>query len=104
MFATIFYWIVIAVTGLWALWSAAWSVIYLAKRENGNLWIFAIMNILVLGILGLMYLIYSSEGNQWYWFASSRSDISLLVYMTMGYAVLVVLQALLGITRNPKTA
>ena len=50
MFATVFYWIIIAATGLWGIWSAAWSIIYVAKHENGNLWIFAIINVLILAL------------------------------------------------------
>ncbi|AWN32868.1 MULTISPECIES: hypothetical protein [Lactobacillus] len=104
MFATVFYWIIIAATGLWGVWSAAWSMIYVAKHENGNLWIFAIINVLILALLGLANLIYSTEGNQWYWFSSTRADISLLVYMLFAYCALVVLQVLFGITRKPKKA
>lgn len=104
MFATIFYWIIIAVTGLWGIWSAVWSIIYIVKHENGNLWIFAIINALILGLLGLANLIYSTEGNQWYWFASSRADISFLVYILWAYCVLVIFQFLCGFTRKPNKA
>lgn len=104
MFATIFYWIIIATTGLWGIWSAIWSIIYLGKHENGNLWIFAIINVLVLGLLLLADLIYSTEGNQWYWFASSRTDISCLVYMLWAYCVLVVFQLICGFTHKPRKA
>lgn len=104
MFATIFYWIIIAVTGLWGIWSAVWSIIYIVKHENGNLWIFAIIDALILGLLGLANLIYSTEGNQWYWFASSRADISFLVYILWAYCVLVIFQFLCGFTRKPNKA
>lgn len=104
MFATIFYWIIIAVTGLWGIWSAVWSIIYIVKHENGNLWIFAIINALILGLLGLANLIYSTEGNQWYWFASSRANISFLVYILWAYCVLVIFQFLCGFTRKPNKA
>lgn len=104
MFATIFYWIITAATGLWGIWSAIWSIIYLGKHENGNLWIFAIINVLVLGLLLLADLIYSTKGNQWYWFASSRADISWLVYMLWAYCVLVVFQLICGFTHKPRKA
>ena len=43
MFATMFYWCVVVA-------ACAWS---LAKHENGNLWIFAIINALGLIALGI---------------------------------------------------
>ena len=68
MFATVFYWCVVVAACLWGAWSLVWSLIYLAKHENGNLWIFAIINALGLIALGILYWIYSSQDNQWYWF------------------------------------
>ena len=44
MFAMVFYWCVVVA-------ACAWSLIYLAKHENGNLWIFAIIN--ALGLIAL---------------------------------------------------
>lgn len=104
MFATIFYWIVIALAIMWGAWSLIWSIVYLTKHENGNLWIFAIINTLGALVLGLIYWIYSSEGNQWFWFASKRADIGWLVYVLLFYIVLVIFQAICGITRHPKKA
>ena len=51
MFATVFYWCVVVAACLWGAWSLVWSLIYLAKHENGNLWIFAIIN--ALGLIAL---------------------------------------------------
>lgn len=104
MFATVFYWIVIALAIMWGAWSLIWSIVYLTKHENGNLWIFAIINTLGALVLGLIYWIYSSEGNQWFWFASTRADIGWLVYILLFYIVLVIFQAICGITRHPKKA
>ena len=61
MFATVFYWCVVVAA---CAWSLVWSLIYLAKHENGNLWIFAIINALGLIALEILYWIYSSQDNQ----------------------------------------
>ena len=97
MFATVFYWCVVVVA---CAWSLVWSLIYLAKHENGNLWIFAIINALGLIALGILYWIYSSQDNQWYWFASKQLDIAGLVYVFYFYIVWVVFQAIAGITKK----
>ena len=93
MFATVFYWCVVVA-------ACAWSLIYLAKHENGNLWIFAIIKALGLIALEILYWIYSSQDNQWYWFASNQLDIAGLVYVFYFYIVLVVFQAIAGITKK----
>lgn len=90
MFATVFYWCVVVA-------ACAWS---LAKHENGNLWIFAIIKALGLIALEILYWIYSSQDNQWYWFASKQLDIAGLVYVFYFYIVLVVFQAIAGITKK----
>ncbi|MBP2057753.1 thiamine biosynthesis lipoprotein [Lactobacillus colini] len=102
MFATVFYWCVVVVACLWGVWSLVWSLIYLAKRENGNLWIFAIINVLGVIALALLYWIYGSQDNQWYWFASKQTNIAYLVYMLYFYLVLVIFQGLGGITKRAK--
>ena len=104
MFATVFYWCVVVAACLWGAWSLVWSLIYLAKHENGNLWIFAIINALGLIALGILYWIYSSQDNQWYWFAAKQLNIASLVYVFYFYIVLVVFQAIAGITKKTKKA
>lgn len=104
MFATIFYWIITVAAICWGGWSLIWSLIYIGKHENGNLWIFAIINALGVIALALLYWIYSTEDNQWFWFASKRSDISWIVYMLIFYIVLVIFQAIFGITKKAKKA
>lgn len=104
MFATVFYWCIVTAACLWGAWSLIWSLVYLAKRENGNLWIFAIINLLGVIALALLNWIYSSQDNQWYWFVSKQLDISWLVYLLYFYIVLVVFQALAGITKRAKKA
>lgn len=102
MFATIFYWIIVAAAALWGIWSLVWSIIYLAHGENGNLWIFAIINALGTLALGILTIIYGSQDNQWYWFASKISNIAWLVYSFYGYILLTVLQFIFGFSKKAK--
>lgn len=104
MFATVFYWIVTVAAVLWGAWSLVWSIIYLAKKENGNLWFFAIINALASIALGIIYWIYSSMDYQWYWFASKQADITWIVYLFLFFIVLTILQFILGFTKKAKTA
>ena len=49
--------------------------------------------------LEILYWIYSSQ-DKWYWFASKQLDIAGLVYVFYFYIVLVVFQAIAGITKK----
>ncbi len=104
MFATVFYWIVTVAALLWGVWSLVWSIIYLAKKENGNLWIFAIINALSSIALAIIYWIYSSLDYQWFWFASKQPNIGNIVYLLIFFIILTVLQFIFGFTRKAKTA
>lgn len=104
MFSTIFYWVVVCAAILWGLWSLVWSIVYISKHENGNLWIFAIINLISSIVLGLIYWIYTSQDYQWYWFASKRADIGWIAYVFIAYLVLVVFQFVLGFTKKTKNA
>lgn len=104
MFATVFYWVVVFAAACWGLWSLVWSLIYMAHRENGNLWIFAIINAVSSIILGLIYWIYTAEDYQWFWFASKRSDIAWMAYLFIGFIILTILQFAFGFTKKAKKA
>lgn len=104
MFATVFYWVVVVAATLWGLWSLAWSLIYMSKHENGNLWIFAIIDALSTIALAIIYLIYSTEGGQWYWFASIQGQIAGVVYVLYFFIALTIFQFIFGFTKKTKKA
>lgn len=104
MFATVFYWVIVCAASLWGAWSLIWSLIYMGKHENGNLWIFAIIDALSSIALGILYIIYSTQDNQWYWFASKITDIAWLVYIFYFFIALTVFQFVFGFTKKAKKA
>lgn len=104
MFAQVLYWVAVVILALWGVWSAVWSVIYLKNGENGNLLYFAIMNALILIIAGLVFLIYTNQDWQWFWFVSKQIDITAYAVTLGGYAVMVILQFLLGFQKSAKNA
>lgn len=104
MFATVFYWVIIAVLAAWGIWSAVWSVIYVADGQNGNLGFYAIINAIVLLLAGLVFLIYTNADWQWFWFVSKQLDISLYAIILVAYLVMVILQFILGFAKKSQKA
>ncbi len=104
MFAQVLYWVAVVVLGLWGIWSAAWSIIYLKNGENGNLWYFSIINSILLVLGGLVFLIYTNQDWQWFWFVSKQVNITAFAVVLLGYVVMAVLQFVLGFQKKEKTA
>ncbi|WP_125704390.1 hypothetical protein [Lacticaseibacillus daqingensis] len=102
MVATILYWgVVLALLG-WAAWNILFSVIYVHNHENGNLWFFAILNTLGLIAAVIFAVVMSNTAWQKYWFVDSVTNGPLMFYIIIGYAVMIVLQLILG--REKKSA
>ncbi|MEY8446508.1 hypothetical protein [Enterococcus ratti] len=86
----IIYWSIILACIAWLVLSIYFSVFYLARRENGNLWAFAFFNVLAAVVLAITLVIYRT----WGWGITQYSS---LIYLILGiYGVTVILQAILG--------
>lgn len=100
MVATLMYWgITLALIG-WGLWSCFFSIIYVHNHENGNLWFFAIINaiLLVLGII--FWWFFNHPAWQKYWLDQTTKTYHIVGIVLIAYAVMIILQWLLG--RTPK--
>ena len=88
------YWGIILVCIAWLALSVFFSVFYLAKKENGNLWAFALFNVIAAIVLAITLAIYRT----WGWGITQYSS---LIYLVLGLLVaLTLIQAVLG--REPK--
>lgn len=98
MVAFIIYWASILVCIAWAALSVWFTIFYLTRKENGNLWAFAFFNVLAMIFLAIIQVIYKT------W----DFDISLyssLIYAVLGVlGVLTVFQAIFGREPKPKHA
>ena len=94
MLAAIIYWAIILVCIAWTAISLCFSVFYLSRKENGNLWAFAFFNVLAIIVLAISLVVFRTWG-------FSVTQYSSLIYVILGVmAGLTVLQAILG--REPK--
>ncbi|WP_122646231.1 hypothetical protein [Enterococcus mediterraneensis] len=90
----IIYWAIILVCIAWFALSLFFSIFYLARKENGNLWAFALFNVLAAIVLTISLAVYRT----WGWGITQYSS---LIYLVLGLLIgLTVLQAILG--REPK--
>lgn len=90
----IIYWGVILACIAWLALSIYFSIFYLVRKENGNLWAFAFFNVLVAIVLAITLVVYRT----WGWGITQYSS---LIYLVLAiYGVTVILQAILG--REPK--
>lgn len=90
----IIYWGVILACIAWLALSIYFSIFYLVRKENGNLWAFAFFNVLAAIVLAITLVVYRT----WGW---SITQYSSLIYLVLAiYGVTVILQAILG--REPK--
>ncbi|MEO1783173.1 hypothetical protein [Enterococcus diestrammenae] len=90
----IIYWGIILVCIAWLALSVFFSVFYLAKKENGNLWAFALFNVIAAIVLAITLAIYRT----WGWGITQYSS---LIYLVLGLLVaLTLIQVVLG--REPK--
>lgn len=90
----IIYWAIILVCIAWAALSIFFSVFYLSRKENGNLWAFAFFNVIAAIVLAISLAVYRT----WGWGITQYSS---LIYLILGVLVVsAVVQAVLG--REPK--
>ena len=90
----IIYWGIILVCIAWLALSVFFSVFYLARKENGNLWAFAFFNVIAAIVLAITLAVYRT----WGWGITQYSS---LIYVILGVLVaLTLVQAVLG--REPK--
>lgn len=104
MAATIIYWGVIFVLIGWGIWNLIFSVVYLKNKENGNLWFFAILNILTLLFGLLFWWVFNNHAWQEYWLVKATATNSLLGGVLIAYVVLIIAQVILGREPKAKTA
>lgn len=94
----IIYWGIILVCIAWLALSVFFSVFYLAKKENGNLWAFALFNVIAAIVLAITLAIYRT----WGWGITQYSS---LIYLVLGLLVaLTLIQAVLGRELKEKIA
>lgn len=94
MVAFLIYWGVILACIAWLALSIYFSIFYLVRKENGNLWAFAFFNVLAAIVLAITLVVYRT----WGWGITQYSS---LIYLVLAiYGVTVILQAILG--REPK--
>ena len=94
MLAAIIYWAIILVCIAWTAISLYFSVFYLIRKENGNLWAFAFFNVLAIIVLAISLVVFRTWG-------FGVTQYSSLIYVILGVmAGLTVLEAILG--REPK--
>lgn len=99
MLAAFIYWGLILINIAWLALSLYFSIFYLVRKENGNLWVFRLLNVLSAVVLWVTMLIYHT----WGWGITQYSS---LIYLILGLLIgLTVIQAILGREpKNPKTA
>lgn len=90
MVPSIIYWGVILACIAWLALSIYFSIFYLARKENGNLWAFAFFNVLAAIVLAITLVIFRT----WGWGIPQYSS---LIYLILAiYGVTIILQAILG--------
>ncbi len=98
MLASIIYWGIILVCIAWATLSVWFSLFYLVRRERGNLWAFALFNVIAAIVLAISLVIYRT-------WSFGVTQYSSLIYLVLGILLgLTLIQAVLGIERNTKAA
>lgn len=94
MLPFLIYWAIIIACIAWLALSIFFSIFYLSRKENGNLWFFALINVIAAIVLAISLVVYRT----WGWGITQYSS---LIYLVLGaYAVVTVFQAIFG--REPK--
>ena len=90
MVPSIIYWGVILACIAWLALSIYFSIFYLARKENGNLWAFAFFNVLAAIVLAITLVIFRT----WGW---GITQYAILIYLILAFnGVTIILQAILG--------
>ncbi|KAF1305720.1 hypothetical protein [Candidatus Enterococcus willemsii] len=98
MLASIIYWGIIFVCIAWGLLSIWFSIFYLSRKENGNLWAFAFFNVIAAIVLAISLVIYRTWG-------FGVTQYSSLIYLVLAILLgLTIIQAILGREPKAKTA
>ena len=79
MVASIIYWAMIIISFGWLAVSLYFSIFYLSRKENGNLWAFAFLNVITAIIQALVLLVYRTLGQDW-----GVTQYSSLIYLALG--------------------
>lgn len=96
MVAAIIYWAMIIISFGWLAVSLYFSIFYLARKENGNLWAFGFLNVITAIIQAIVLVVYRTLGQDW-----GVTQYSSLIYLALGLLLgLTIIQAVLG--REPK--
>lgn len=97
MVALLFYWFSLLIQVAWILLSVGLSVMYLRNKENGNLWAFAVLNILSIIYSGIVIWIY----NTWDFGIQTSNWFAIIVGILV---VLTIIEFVLGCSpKNPKS-
>ncbi|WP_187168521.1 hypothetical protein, partial [Enterococcus faecium] len=65
MVAAIIYWAMIIISFGWLAVSLYFSIFYLARKENGNLWAFGFLNVITAIIQAIVLVVYRTLGQDW---------------------------------------
>jgi hypothetical protein len=95
MLASIIYWAIILVCIAWTALSVWFTIFYLSRKENGNLWAFSLFNVIAAIVLAISLFVFRT----WKFGVTQYSSLIYVVLAVM--LVLSVAQAILG--REPKT-
>ena len=98
MVPAIIYWACILIGIAWTVLTIGLSIFYLARKENGNLWAFAFINVLVVILLAIILFVYKK------WDFNISTYSSLITSLIWANLALTVIQAILGRVKKPAVA
>lgn len=98
MVAFLIYWFSILVNLAWVVLSVGFSLYYLAKKENGNLWFFALLNLFAIIYLAIIQVIYKT------WDFNITLYSSAIIGLIITNVVVTLIQAVLGRVKKTQAA